>query len=273
MFRALARWFKALGYLVTGQLDSARRTLDTNPHVLRAKYDEILRDKTNRIHQFRQAVATLVSQQEMKMAKLKELTSEVQKLENLKAGALAKAKHLAAEMSAAGKSEEQIRGSEEYKTCLNAYNDFTSTLNEKLARIAELENDIEQYASRIADHKVQLKDLHREIDRIRAEAADAVADMISAKQEKEIADTIAGIAQDGTAQELQRLRQLRQEVKAEARVAREMAGTDTRAQESEFLEYARKNAASTEFDRLIGLAKEAESAPAAESREKTALPE
>jgi hypothetical protein len=38
-----------------------------------------------------------------------------------------------------------------------------------------------------------------------------------------------------------------------------MAGTDTKAQEAEFLEYARNDTASDEFDRLIGLAEEVES--------------
>jgi len=275
MFRALARWFKAFGYLVTGQLDSARRVLDTNPQVVRAKYDEIIRDKTSRIHQYKQAVASLISQQVMKMAKLKELTEEVQKLENLKSGALAKAKHLADDMIAAGKTQDDIKASEEYRTCLNAFNDFSSTLSEKQARIDELEKDVGEFSKRIADHKVQLKDLHREIDKVRVEAADAVAEIITAKEEKEIADTISGIAQDGTSEELQRLRHLREEVKAEARISREMAGTNTRAQESEFLEYARKNASSTEFDQLIGLAKATETAASAtaEPREKTALPE
>ncbi len=275
MFRAISRWFRALGYLVTGQLDSARRVLDTNPQVVRAKYDEIIRDKTTRIHQYKQAVASLISQQVMKMAKLKELTGDVERLENLRSGALAKAKKLADSLIAAGKTQDDVKASEEYKTCLSAYNDFTSTLSEKQARIDELEKDVEEFTKRISDHKTQLKDLHREIDKVRVEAADAIAEIITAKEEKEIADTIAGIAQDGTSEELQRLRQLREEVKAEARVSRELAGTNTRAQESEFLEYARTSAASTEFDQLIGLAKSAEtSTPStAESREKTALPE
>ena len=58
----------------------------------------------------------------------------------------------------------------------------------------------------------------------------------TAEEEKEIADTISGIAQDGTAKELQQMRELRQQIKAEARISRELAGTDTRAQEAEFLE-------------------------------------
>ncbi|MBN2430517.1 MAG: hypothetical protein JXQ27_03545 [Acidobacteria bacterium] len=260
MFKAIARWFKAFGYLLTGQIDAARRTLDTNPHVVRAKYDEIIREKTSRIQQYKQAVAGLIAQQENKIAKVKNLTEEVQRLQRLKAGALAKAKQLVQKLQEQGQSKEEIQGDGEYQKCLTAYNDFSSTLAEKNERIIELENDIGTYSTRIQEHKVQLQHLLRDIEHVKSEASDAVADIITAKQEQELADAFAGIAEDGTARELQELRQLRQEVKAEARISKELAGTDSRAQEVEFLEYARKSAVNEEFDALVGLAEEKDTA-------------
>jgi len=272
MFGALGRWIKAVGYLLTGQMDSARRVLDANPHVVRAKYDAIIREKVARIQTYKQAVAGLIAQQETKMAAVKNLSEEVANLERLKAGALAKAKQTVDKLKAAGKSEEEIKSNEDYKRCLAAYNDFSSTLGEKQARISENENDIETYRKTIGDHKVQLQQLLRDVDKIRAESSDTVADIITSKQEKDLADMLAGIAQDGTAKELQDLRQMRQELKAEARISKEMAGTDTKAQEAEFLEYARTSTSNQEFDSLIGLGAKTEAPPA--SKEKAqALPE
>ena len=57
MILAIFRWVKALGYLMTGRMDAARRSIDSDPHVMRAKYDEIVRDKVNQIHTYKQAVA------------------------------------------------------------------------------------------------------------------------------------------------------------------------------------------------------------------------
>ncbi|GMV94447.1 MAG: hypothetical protein AMXMBFR82_42250 [Candidatus Hydrogenedentota bacterium] len=276
MFRAIGRWFRAVGYLLTGQIDSARRTLDTNPQVVRAKFDDIVREKTRSIHTYKQALSSLIAQREMKMGKISTLTDEVERLERLKAGALAKAKQTVEKMQADGKPMEEIKTNEDYLKCLSAYNDFSSTLEEKQARIAELEGDIEEYGKRVSEHKLQLQELLREVDKLKSEAADTIADLITANEEKEIAETIAGIAKDGTAEELQRLRQLRQEVKAEAKVTKELAGTNTKSQEAEFLEYARKTSASTEFDQLIGLAQSTETAAATKVQEgpdKTALPE
>ena len=64
MFGAIGRWIKAVGYLLTGQIDSARRVLDQNPHVVRAKYDAIVREKVSRIQTYKQAVAGLIAQPE-----------------------------------------------------------------------------------------------------------------------------------------------------------------------------------------------------------------
>lgn len=258
MFRAMFRWVKAVGYLMTGQIDSARRSLDLNPHVMGAKYDEVLNEKTSRIHQYKQAVAGLIAQEEGKLAKIKALTEEVRHFENLRSGALAKAKKRVEQLQASNTAPDAIQRDEDYLKCQAAYRDFSSTLTEKQARIDELEGDVSTYRGKIAEHKVQLQSLLRELDKLRAEKVDAVADVITAKEEKDIADMLSGIANDGTSQELQRMRQLRQEIKAEARVSKELAGTDTRAQEAEFMEYARNSESDNEFDKLIGLAAKAD---------------
>ncbi len=277
MFKAIGRWIKAVGYLLTGQIDSARRVLDTNPHVIKAKYDAIVEDKIERIHQYKQAVAGLIAQEEKKLSKIKQLTSEVENLERLKAGALAKAKQTVGQLKSTGVSEEAIHEDENYKKCLTAYKDFNSTLSEKQERISELEADIEGYKNNISDHKIQLQQLLRDVEKVKAEAADTVADVITAKQEKELAETFAGIAKDGTAEELQNLREMRQELKAEAKITKELAGTDTKSQEAEFLEYARQSESTSEFDALIGLASEApapkETNKEKEDKDSSALPE
>ncbi len=265
MFGAIGRWFKAVWYKITGQIDHARRGLDTDPHVMRAKFDDIIKGKVNQIHTYKQAVATLIAQQEKKMAKVKSLTEEVQKLENLKAGALAMAKQAVAKLQGEGKTKEELHADPDYKKCLTAYNDFAATLTEKQDHIKDLENDISEYDGSIANHKINLQQLQRDIEKLKSEAADAVADVITSKEETELADMINGISKDGMAKELQNMRDLRHEMRAEARVSREMAGTDSKAQEAQFLDYARSNTATDEFDALLGVAEGTEGAETAAS--------
>ena len=266
MFGAIGRWFKAVWYKITGQIDQARRGLDTDPHVMRAKFDDIIKGKVNQIHTYKQAVATLIAQQEKKMAKVKSLTEEVQKLENLKAGALAMAKQTVAKLQGEGKTKEEVHANADYKKCLTAYNDFAATLTEKQDHIKDLENDIGEYDGSIANHKINLQQLQRDIEKLKSEAADAVADVITAKEERDLSDMLNGISKDGMAKELQDMRDLRHEMRAEARVSREMAGTDSKQQEAQFLEYARSNTASDEFDSLLGMAEGTEGAETSASK-------
>ncbi len=265
MFGAIGRWFKAVWYKLTGQIDQARRGLDTDPHVMRAKFDEIIKGKVNQIHTYKQAVATLIAQQEKKMAKVKSLTNEVQKLENLKAGALAMAKQAVAKLQGEGKTNEVVHADPNYKKCLTAYNDFAATLIEKQDHIKDLEGDIGEYDGSIANHKINLQQLQRDIEKLKSEAADAVADVITSKEERDLADMLNGISKDGMGKELQNMRDLRHEMRAEARVSREMAGTESKVQEAEFLEYARSNTGTDVFDSLLGMAEGTEGAETAAS--------
>ena len=257
---AIWRYVKSFLYLITGQIDKSRRVLDSNPNVMKAKFDDIIKGKVDQIHTYKQAVATLIAQQEKKMAKVKSLTEEVQKLENLKAGALAMAKQTVAKLQGEGKTKEELHADGDYKKCLTAYNDFAATLTEKQDHIKDLENDIGEYDGSIANHKINLQQLQRDIEKLKSEAADAVADVITAKEERDLSDMLNGISKDGMAKELQDMRDLRHEMRAAARVSRELAGTDSKQQEAQFLEYARSNTASDEFDSLLGMAEGTEGA-------------
>jgi hypothetical protein len=256
----MGRYMRAFFYLITGRIDSARKEMSKNPYVIQATYDKIVEEKTARIQHYKSAVAAMIAQEEKKLATIKTLSEEVRKLEQLKEGAAAKAKHTVDKLKATGASMEAIKQNEDYQKCLAAFNDFSSTLKEKNDRIAELEADVKQLGENIGGHKVQLQQLLREIDKLKEEASATVADMITAKEEEEIANMLAGISQADHAKELQDMRDLRQQQKAQARVAREMAGTDTRRQEAEFLEYAKTGVNTDEFDKLIGLASATETA-------------
>ena len=260
MFRALSRYARALGYLVTGRIDAARRTLSASPHVVRATYDGVIRDKTRRIHEYKDAISRLIVQQEQKMSRIRELGEEVGRLEQLKEGAAAKARVEVSRMRGDGQSMEAIKQSEDYRTTQTAYSRFSTQIEEKNGRLQELEADVKNLDGTIGQHKTQLQGMLREVEDLKSEAEQTVADVLTATEERQLNDMLAGISQDRTSRELEEMRQLRSEVKAQARVSRELAGTDTQQEEREFLEYAAANAEADEFDRLIGLAGETDAA-------------
>jgi hypothetical protein len=256
MFRAIGRYLRALGYLLVGKVDNARRTLNTNPDVVRATYDNVIVEKKKRIHQYKDAVGAMIAQEEKKKSSLKRLTEDITKQQRLRDGAAAMARKLVEKHNG---DTEAVKSDPQYAKTSAAFKDFSSTLKEKQERAAILESDIKELATNIGGHKTQLESLLRELEKIKEEKHATVADMMTASEEKEIADMISGISKDRTAEELQDLRDIRDQAKATARVSREMAGTDVARAEAEFLEYAQESASNDEFDALIGLGKEAES--------------
>lgn len=270
MFKAIGRYIRAFGYLITGRIDSARRTLSSNPTVVQATYDRVIEEKTKRIHQYKEAVGAMIAQEEKKKTQLKRLSDEIDRLTKLRDGAAAMARKVVEKHNG---DAEAVKSDPDYIKCQSAYKDFNSTLTEKEQHCAELEEDIREFETNIAGHKTQLQTLLREIDKIRQEKHSTVAEMLTAKEEKEISDMLSGISKDRTHEELQELRDMRDQAKASARVSREMAGVDTQRTEAEFMEYATQSESDSEFDALIGLAKKDSDAPDSEAGDRTRIPE
>ena len=99
-----------------------------------------------------------------------------------------------------------MKNDPEYQKCQSAFKDFTSTLAEKRQRAQELDDDLKQLINNVGGHKTQIQALMRELEKIKEEKHDAVADVLSAKEEKQIADMVNGISNDKSSQELQRMR-------------------------------------------------------------------
>jgi phage shock protein A len=253
VFRAIGRFFRTIAYLLTGRIDKSSDSLSTNSSVISATYDSIVNEKRSRLNTYKDAVGGMIAQEETKNQKLKSLTEEVQKLEKLKAGALAKAKQVAASL---GNDVEAVKTNAEYIRCQSAFRDFSTTLEEKNKRIAELEADIKVLATSVADHKVQIESLLRDLEKVKGEKNETIADVVSAQESKKIADMFNGLSEDNTAKDLERMREMRIKAKAGARMSSELAGMNASKAENDFLEYATASEADSEFDKLIGLTKE-----------------
>ena len=251
MANGFTRFFKAIWYTLTGRAHESADRMMENPEAVRGAYEDIINDKKGNIQRYKQAIGQLIALVEQKRSAVKNLTDEVERLEELKSGAIAKAQQTAAELQGEGLTQEEIKQHAEYTRCVTAYQDFNSNLQEKTGNITELENEIEGAQADIESHKLQITNLHRDLDKIKSEQSEAVADLITAREQEEIADMLSGISMDGTSAELTRMREIREKAKARSKVAQELAGTDSKSEEEEFLTAARSSATSDEFDSLI----------------------
>ena len=262
MANGFTRFFRAIWYTLTGRAHEQADKLMEDPNAVRGAFERIIRDKMENIQNYKNAIGQLIALVENKKGSLKKLTEDVEKFETMKTGAIQKAKATAAELQQQGIADEEIKQNAEYVKCVTAYQDFQSTLDEKNARITELEADIERAQKDIDSHKNQMQTLHRDLGKIKEEQSETVADLITAREQEQISDMMSGISTDGTSEELSRMREIREKAKGRSIVAQELAGTDARAEEEEFLAAAQSTAASDEFDSLIFGAQQTDAPPA-----------
>ena len=269
MANGFTRFFKAIWYTLTGRAHESADRMMENPEAVRGAYEDIISDKKGNIQRYKQAIGQLIALVEQKRSAVKNLTDEVERLEELKAGAIAKAQQTAAELQGQGLAQEEIKVHAEYTRCVTAYQDFNSNLQEKTGRITELEGEIEGAQADVESHKLQITNLHRDLDKIKSEQSEAVADLITAREQEEIADMLSGISMDGTSAELTRMREIREKAKGRSKVAQELAGTDSKNEEQEFLAAARSSSTSDEFDALIFGAQQTDTKTETETKKET----
>jgi chromosome segregation ATPase len=250
MFKAIGKYFRATWYLLTFRVDKASESLRMNPGVISANYDKVIQEKRSRLNQYKDAVAAMIAQEESKKTSLRNLTTEIENLEKLRTGAAAKAKKLVEKYNG---DTEAVKADPEYLKCQAAFKDFSSTLAEKRKRAEELDEDLKQLVANVSGHKTQIQSLMRDLEKLKEEKHDAVAEVLSAKEEKQIADMMTGLTNDRTSEELRELREMRSKARAGARISRELAGMDSSKMEADFMEYAQASEADDEFDALIGL--------------------
>lgn len=154
MFRAMMRFFRSIGYLLSGKVDAQTDKLQRDPTVIKANFARIVQEKKASIQEYMGAVAQLVAQEEKKTQMVKRLGDETARLRNLQAGAGGTAKERAADLKAQGTAIEVIKMDAKILQAKAAFSDFGSTIEEKESRIAELESDIRGYADRIKTHKI-----------------------------------------------------------------------------------------------------------------------
>ncbi len=270
MFKAIGRFFRAIGYMLSGKIDASTKGMNEDPHVVRARFDDLIEKKRDSILQVRNAVAGLIRNVERKRGELKSTNDEINKKERLMSGAKAMAAKVAK-----GKGREDARQDAEFIKCMTAYQDFKNSVEILMQRKESLEQDVAQTEQDSKGYEVQLQSLHRELQDLIDERERSVADVAMARETRAASEAIAGIANDGTADDLRRLRESVSQAKAEAQVTSRLAGTDTARQEAEFIEMAGGIEAESEFmDDIFGAdVKETVTEESVQQAEKEALPE
>ena len=173
MLNGITRYFKGIWYALIGQAQRQSNRHTHNLKAVRAAYEVLIRVKRENIQRYKNVIGQTIALIEQKKNALTGVTNDIDKLEQMKAGAIAKAKNTAAELRDSGASAEEIEQHPDYVQHITSYNDYHSTLEEKNARIDELKQDIGRAQEDIETHKLQITSLHRDLNKLKTQQSDA----------------------------------------------------------------------------------------------------
>ncbi|MEE8525775.1 MAG: hypothetical protein V3T72_17695 [Thermoanaerobaculia bacterium] len=250
ILQAVFGWLRKLRQRLRRKPD-LERPAAAAPDALRERYDSLIRDNTERVRRYQQAVAQLTTQWRHKAARLEGLRGEIHELKKRESATLEEARQTVDELQAAGKSAAEIKANAGYQRIQSAYEECAADLAELEERADELEADAEKHLDKIRRHETQLEELMGELEDLKDEAAEVITDMTLVQLDKEIVDVRAGISHAELAEELGELRRKLRKERAIVRVTRE--ATENGDADELYLEVTEKVSAARELERTLGL--------------------
>lgn len=199
---------------------------------------------------------------------LERLGSDMRELVEESEGAIAAAKERARVLQKAGKTTEEIEADSQYMEALAAYEDNSSTMEEKQKRIDELKARIMANEGKVTDHKIMLQKAQREIQNLKVKAAETKAAMYANQALITVNDRLAQMSERGTDKDAQEVFETADRLAAKAEITGELAGNDSTVARERFKAAGQRSRAKAKFADLVGIAGEKDKAAAG-----TVLPE
>lgn len=252
LFASIGKYFAAFGYLLTGRVDMARQKLATDPNVIRATMDEVIKGKKQNIGEMMDAVAEIINLQETKKQQKGRFTEDLVTKRKIQMSAKRITEERIKKLQAEGKTPEQIKADPEFMRHSSAFAAVTTEVNALESNIQRADADIASYQTKLDQYKIRLEGMKRDLEKSKEKKGTLVADAITAEQELRLNKMLAGIESDSSAAQTEAdLEDAVGKLRAKARVAGELAGTDTVVADAQYLAYAEKSAAASEFDTLL----------------------
>lgn len=221
MFSAIGRLIKNLFYLVTGQMNKVSRKMEIDPTVVNETFNAELKKRQGQIQQFQTAIAEIMVITDKKQREVISLKKDIEKWTQLKSGAARKLGILSQ-----GMTREEAEQNPEFVKVRADFNNFASTLEEKKTRLTDIEADIELKTKALHKHENDLRQMNAGLQRLEQEKSETKADIILAQQTKHINETLAQLGEFGHSEQLEGIRQQRETLNAEAKLASTLNATE-----------------------------------------------
>jgi phage shock protein A len=235
-FRSIFRFFGALFGIAEGATQRGTDAMLTaNADTIRAQFRKSREDAIQNFNSMKDAVAQLMSIREDKAKQLWVLNKTSQELELKKNGAV-----------------------EQFKKTQNpalkaAWAKFTEEQKNIEERIDQLEVDIAEQDKQITLYQSKLHELKTQIEKLKTEEAETVAEIVSDRQMEELNSKLSGLSTSTETKNLEAIREARKQIKAKAKLSNQLSGSDVLVAETALIEAGVAAQHGDAFDQLVRL--------------------
>lgn len=223
-------WARIKGFFLGAGNDLA----SGSPEAIRATYAVAIDDAKKRYIEMEKAVALLARERERTEMQIKDLDREEAELKRKLDGALA-----AAERDPSNPVHREAGAR------------YLARINEIDAKQAQLQTELEDQRAKVEGYKSKLRGLMDEIERLKREQGEMVAEFITNRQVIELENRLKGLAESSTEQALVAVREKVASMKAQAKIATEMGRSTLQAVDEEYERMGRQQEAASRFDELL----------------------
>ena len=220
--------------------------VSSSPEDIRSTYASAIDDAKKRYKEMQEAVALLAREREKTSMALKKLMTEEAELQKKLNGALAMAE-----------SEPENSAHREAGTR------YLARMKEIEARQQTFNGDLDVQTQKVEEYKSKLREFTSEIEKLKREQGEMVAEFVSHKQVIQLEDRLKGIGDTAVDESIVAIREKIASMRSEARIASEMRTTSTAGLDEQYERLGAEKEASNRFDELLK----------ARAASKTAVPE
>lgn len=208
--------------------------VSSSPDAIKATYATAIDEAKKRYKEMERAVALLARERERTEMSLKELDNEEAELQRKLEGALA-----AAEADPNNSSHRE------------AGTRYLSRIKEIDERQAGLATELEGQARKVDEYKVRLRSFTDEIDKLKREQGEMVAEFVSNQQVIQLEDRLKGLGESAVDESVVAIRDKVANLRAQAKIATEMGGATLQSQDSTYEKLGAEREAQSRFDELL----------------------
>lgn len=205
-----------------------------SPEAIRSTYAAAI-DKAKRDYkEMERAVALLAREREKTEESLKALEKEAQDLQRKLEGSLAMAE------AEPGNSSHREAGAR-----------YIVRMKEITERQGGLAGELENQKRKVEDYKVRLRTFSSEIDKLKKEQGEMVAEFVSNQQMIQLEDRLRGLGETAIDESIVAIREKVGRMRAEAKIATEMRTATVGSQDEAYERIGAEREAASRFDELL----------------------